>query len=426
MARSKVITLLRMLHREPQQFWRSLTSFIFGYSRLESRQIAAKDWILPEDELRKTLQNHLIARGGSARNRPWKMKAIDLLVARATQNLSHAESTRVLSEISKSIEPGVDLAETYFAFARAARGVGLFEGSYGFTQLAYNHIESAGTSSITLRDKLRAITTAIHSGDLDVALERWEMVQSWDVPDGTTGQTFSVLAEYFSVVRGESGGQEQSEVDERWKETLRGRRVLLSGPAPEADEEDTYQDADFVAQIFRGDATLSAPSEPRANHILYANGPWTSMIAQFEEASLIEALSMYRFFVLKGGAQHTPLPNARSTAIRYSRLFPSGHPNLIPLICIDLLRAGIGSLFVTGVNFYASQNPYRVADTRTLARFHMCTSIGSHNPLENRAIVKNLVDRGLVDGDAQFRNVLAIGNAEYLRLLDDYYGKPQR
>lgn len=54
--------------------------------------------------------------------------------------------------------------------------------------------------------------------------------------------------------------------------------------------------------------------------------------------------------------------------------------------------------------------------------FERCRNLASHNVFENRAVVKNLVNAGLVSGDAPFLQSLESSDEEYAEILEQIYG----
>jgi len=57
------------------------------------------------------------------------------------------------------------------------------------------------------------------------------------------------------------------------------------------------------------------------------------------------------------------------------------------------------------------------------AVFDRSTLMASHNAIQNRAIVANLVQVGRICGDSEFLEAVSLSNLEYARRLDRLYGQ---
>lgn len=420
-----------MLRQEPRQFRHSIGSFVQRRSLYRFSALSPEDWRQSGAEVRQKLHTNLRKPGPILNKARWIDDVIEVLVQRSQDSVDHSDATARLKFIAGQVSPRTAHAETLFAVARACGSAGLFEGSYGFTQLAHARIELNAESTANLRDSLYSVLVALHRQNLDLAISRWDALKGADVPSGVTREIFDMLDRYMSILThsapvGLPGGP--LIVDRSgWKEDLRGSRVLILGPGPTDFGPSDAAQFDYIAQIFRNRDLKDFSTGTSANKdILYVGGYLYRMLEKLGRDELEQRFGRFKYFAIKSLEPRLGLTNTRQTERLCSRLFLNGHPNMVPLMCVDLLAPGEVSLHIVGVNFYASKEPYTAGETDAFSRFHLCHSITSHNALENRALVGNFVKAGVVDGEKAFRDVLGLNDLEYLRLLDEYYGKPRR
>jgi len=139
---------------------------------------------------------------------------------------------------------------------------------------------------------------------------------------------------------------------------------------------------------------------------------------------VVLSLQQLRHVVTKSRPSQLDLSDHHHTDLNIRRLYPTGHPNMLPAVLLDLLAGGAESIFVEGGDFYTSQSVY-AAPVANRDRLHLCNSIASHNPNENRRLVANLVAVGRVSGDDSFMRAASLDDEQYFRLLDQNLGKPQ-
>lgn len=426
----KAQLLLAMLREEPRQFRHSVSSFVQRRSMYRFSALTPEDWRQSADEVRQKLITNLRKPGSPLNKASWIDEVIEVLVQRSQQVMSHSDATDRLESVAKRVDPRTAHSEALFAVARACGSAGLFEGSYGFIQLARRRVELNAASTTNTRDRLYAVLVALHNHDLELAVSRWENVKGTDVPSGVTREIFDMLDRYMAIVtQTPPVGLPDSPLvvdSSNWKEDLQGSRTLILGPGPTEFDPEEAQQFDYVAQIFRYRDLHSFSTETDNKDILYVGGHWYRVLEKLDRAELVERFSRFRYFAIKSYVPRLGLNNTRQTERLCSRLFLNGHPNMVPLMCVDLLAPGDVSLYIVGVNFYASKEPYTAGETDHYSRFHLCHSISSHNSLENRSLVANLVRAGVVEGEKAFHDVLDLDDRAYLRLLDEYYGEPQR
>lgn len=421
--RALAVKLFAIARDNPAQLGRIARAFVFGHQKYRTSFLKPEDWRQSDSEVRKRLYRNLTRRPIPMMEPSWKREAIEILVRRSQRQNNHADATEALTELTDQLGARADVAESYLAFAKACASVGLFEGSYGFVQLAYDRIELDAKIGSDLRDALKSIRVAIHRRRIDIADERWERLQARAVPSGSQSG-FEMLEVYLSACRGTRQVEDGTGSGEReWRKDLAGAKVLILGPAPVGFDSSKAGEYDFVAQIYR---KHEVPSFPEAEaEILYVGGLYHEL-KQRSSHELHSQFGRFRYFVVNSVSSELGLSNTRRADRRLSSLFVRGTPNMIQVMCLDMLGAGAASLYVTGANFYASPEPYGSGGGDDFEKFGFCCAIASHNPTENRAVIANLVDAGAVSGDEPFLRVLGLSDIEYLRLLDKYYGVPQR
>jgi hypothetical protein len=121
-------------------------------------------------------------------------------------------------------------------------------------------------------------------------------------------------------------------------------------------------------------------------------------------------------------------------------LYLSGNPNMVPVMIVDLLLAGLGPIWVTGTTFFLGEAPYRESQRRifetsgaatdrygsTGGQFERCRGISGHDQFVNRAVVRNLYQAGHVTGDSKFIESIEMSSHQYSENLDVIYGLKRR
>ncbi|MEX1078662.1 MAG: hypothetical protein WED09_06090 [Homoserinimonas sp.] len=427
--RSNAANLYALTRDNPAQLWRMARALVLGHQKYRGYFLRPEHWRQGESEVRKRLVRNLMRNRGLRLQPVWKKNAIDVLVQRSQGSMSHAAATDKLNALTEKLDTKADVTESYLAFAKACASIGLFEGSYGFVRLASSRIESDFESSSDLRVGMNAVRVAIHQQRADTARARWGRLKDAKVPPGSR-DGFDMLGIYMSVWNKALVNPSQSHLSPEvrdWNADIANKRILILGPTLANIDELRADEYDFIAQIFRNRDLIQIPNRETgaSREILYVGGLYFEL-KQLRREDLIARFGRLRHFVINAASSELGLPNTRRADSRLSSLFLRGTPNMIQVMCLDLLTAGAASLYVTGANFYASSEPYAAGEQDGFEKFGFCCAIASHNPSENRAIIANLVDAGVVSGDETFLSVLGLSDLEYLKLLDQYYGVPER
>jgi len=416
---------------EPVQLGRSLGAVLRDDARLRLRSPSADELSLGEAAMHSILRANLVTRDEALYTPRWKRETIDILAARSASTIEHDVATRRLKEITDALRPRDHRANPLFAIARAASAVGLFEASYGFTLLAYRRVERDAERQPDLRNRLRAVLVALHLQDRALAVERWTPLADATPTTAPTRRLHSVIARYMSVWApgASTSGAVAPRPDDDWHRDLAGKKLIIVGPAPTEVDYSDLDEFDYAVRILRGPSLhLPAITPPPGREIMYSATGWYKTMELYSPEELEHRFGDYRHFVVKGRRPRltATLERLRVTDNDYRLLFLHGHPNMVPVASLDILETGDVSLHLVGTNFYASKEPYAPGSVNGLSRYEMTRSLANHNPLENRAFVANLVTSGAITGDAQLNDAVALSDLEYLRILDEHFGRPQR
>lgn len=285
-------------------------------------------------------------------------------------------------------------------------------------QIGYSNLELEASTSVHAR--LKAVLAALYRQDVTTATAHWQHLGHIAAPKGETGSTFRAVASYMAVLADEG----LNSIDNRWLNQLSSTQILLVGPC---NGRATAKTGQWVAQIVRIAGTTDFYNfAPADRTILYANGETDAWLSAQNANELEARFAKAGWFVTKKQGSTLTFENLRKPDPSLSFLHLTGHPNMVPLMCMDLLANPGATVHVIGANFYASQEMALTSTSGSTSEFHHCGTLASHNPFENRALVANLVGAGRVDGDASFADALGLGDLEYARVLDQYYGIRRR
>jgi len=226
------------------------------------------------------------------------------------------------------------------------------------------------------------------------------------------------------------------EQEDRWERIIRNQQVVIYGPGTVDPTHRRFTDGELIARIAGPgsykwqDATDLAGG--KADLVYLIPETLESIVSSDSQSQAI--LEAYGMICVKK-SMPLYLPNARQVEPG-SRLYLRGHPNMVPLICVDLIRAPGTTGYVVGSDFFSSQSSYRPESRRVNRlgvhqtaqgssgrRFDRTTLMASHNAFQNRRIVLNLVDSGRISGDDNFLSACALSDLDYARRLDFFYGQ---
>lgn len=420
-----VATTFELLRHDRRQLASFAFSLAAGDYRHRVNPPRLGDWNGGDARLRIALRNCLLSRLDTPRQRAWKGELILGRIDRSSERVSHQSSTDRLMSLGSSISAtNGERREAFFAASRACASAALFRASQIFLELAYERVELDAEKTRGFRDTLSAVLVSIQRGHAAEATERWHSLSDRVVPDGLTRDAWAItnryLALWLRIDEAPLATSTLDAVDSGWKELVAERSVLLIGPAPRLQPSDADKH-DLTARIFRGTALTEALASP-GREIMYLNDD--PQLPAEPLAVVLRSLHQLRHIASKNRVSRLALPNHHHTDLRVRRLFPTGHPNMVPVAALDILAGGARSIYVEGADFYSSQAVY-AAPLENRVRLHLCNSIARHNPNENRRLVTNLVNVGLISGDQQFLTASGLDDDLYFLRLDQNLGEWQ-
>ena len=351
-------------------------------------------------------------------------------------NVDHSGATTFIKEVTPH---GPGIGEQCFAAARIMAALGLFEASLAYEERGIQLLHRGHLWGRNPSHRLRMVQSAIHRADLDGATEGVrQFLAHYDSPEKLTFSVLDLL-HYVDVWANSSNSNIQRRLileNPSWSDYIGGKKIVVYGPGNIDPTAPAIAVSDVVARI-AGPGSYSWQSE---GDLAQGRTDVVYMIPETLEAlgptpeERREKVGHFDFLCIKRG-EAPYLPNSRKVQAG-SRLFLRGHPNMVPLAVIDLLRAPGTSVRVIGSDFFASGSSYRPDSIRTTPegrpqtnqgssgnRYDRSTLMASHNAFQNRRLVKNLLDSGRVTGDDAFLEACSLSDLDYARRLDLHYGQ---
>lgn len=414
----------------------SLSDFFF-HRALAGRKIGRAVTSRSSDELGMHVDSYSRHLGGSD---SWTRHFAANLKSWVQNSGSHQQATEALSGPLSAV--GLPEApRRLLAAAQLCGALGLHVVSLELEVRAWDVIESRAKTARHRNDLVQQIQVAIYRGDMTRALNFSEKLKKALSSKQKSLFSYIDLLNYVSVWAGAgtltfpSARGIESQTSERWNALVTGQKLYLYGPGTVGKNEPAIPQESLVMRIagpgsYRwGDNNDLALGRTDIVHII----PETLADIGDTDAQKQEIFGGYEFVCIK--RSHAPyLPNSRKVEAG-SRLFLRGHPNVVPLMCIDALRVPGTSLRVLGSDFFASPVAYRSDSRRegpggvpqnssgsTGHDYDRSTLMASHNAFENRALVKNLHKAGRIEGDYGFEKALALSDFEYAQTLEEIYG----
>ncbi len=372
------------------------------------------------------------------RNSAWKRDFIHTIERWLSGSVGHAEIRDELVALSAGHRGSP--AQTFFV-AQVTGALGHFSASLEFEKLGVSRASKVQFGRTRLTRSLSELQAAIHMGDAQLALEKVEAVKRCLPPHAVIPGAILEILQYVHSWAG-SGLLSVRTIDcevpvnLRWAEATSGQDFVVYGPGETRADQDLISDHQLVVRI-AGPGSFHWEGKPdlargRADVVYMNPETLTSIIEQGEHSVAI--LKSYPFVCVKR-SQTSLLPNSRRIDAG-ARLFLRGHPNMVPLIILDLIKVPGSRIHVIGSDFFASPIAYREDSRRTTPEgprqtekgstgnlYDRCTLFASHNVFQNRHLISNLVLAGRVSGDQTFLDACLISDEEYARRLDLFYGQ---
>ena len=357
---------------------------------------------------------------------------------------SHRQTSGRLLELAESLDSTRTIPESLFVLENLLSAVGLFEAGNALALRGHDLILRDAEKSPSVESMIRAIQVSLVVGDLDLAtnsIARLRSIIGRSFKRARYSASISDLENYVSLWQGDECSfpdfvPDKPTVEAQWRSYIRGRTVVVYGPGESSGLDQDIPNDDVVIRI------AGPGSFNWTDHSDYASGrtdvvyliPETLAVIGSSNQERTEIFAPYKFVGLKRSSADY-IPNLRRVESG-SRLFLTGHPNMVPLVCIDALRVPEVKVSVLGSNFFASSIAYRQDSLRSNPdkssqtsagssgrQFDRTTLMASHNAIQNRAVVKNLVTAGHITGDKEFLEAVNLSNLDYVRRLDEIYGQ---
>ena len=368
------------------------------------------------------------------RNR-WKTEFARVISAWVEGTMDHKEATDL---ILGSVSDGPKLPEGSAIASQLSAAFGLFEASLGFEQRALSELAKRSLGGLAEQQRLEAIQYAVHTGQPDLAASLAEELLRQKKPLSLFPHSVQDLLHYVSVWNGnQPEGTILLEQDNlRWFDYIQSKKILVYGPGNTPHNTKPASERELVARIAGPGSHSWSQNQDLAQgraDIVYLIPDTLEAIGSTPEERF-KKLGHFDFLCIKRG-EAPYLPNSRNVGAA-SRMFLRGHPNMVPLAVIDLLRTPGTNVRVIGSDFFASGSSYRPDSIRTTPegrpqtnqgssgnRYDRSTLMASHNAFQNRRLIKNLLDSGRVTGDDAFLKACSLSDLDYARRLDLHYGQ---
>ena len=368
--------------------------------------------------------------------RSWRTLVGAKLIDWVHGNVDHNAATKFVKELTPN---GPEIGEQCFVAARMMAALGLFEASLACEERGIQFLHRGHLWGQNSSHRLRKVQSAIHRADRDGAVECVrQFLTHHDSPEKLTFSVLDLL-HYVNVWANSINSTIQSQIildNPSWSNYIGDKKIVVYGPVNIDPAAPAIAASDLVARI-AGPGSYSWQSEAdlaegRAN-VVYAIPETLEALGPTPEERR-EKVGHFDYVCIK--RREAPyLPNSRKVEAG-SRLFVRGHPNMVPLAVIDLLRTPGTSVRVIGSDFFASGSSYRPDSIRTTPdgrpqtnqgssgnRYDRSTLMASHNAFQNRRLIKNLLDSGRVTGDDAFLEACSLSDLDYARRLDLHYGQ---
>lgn len=382
------------------------------------------NWLLP-------VYRRLVSRWGALRDRRRALKRVtpSALQVLSSENLDMQSPflTKFLDEIFGPHE-SLEAEELTKAFSNWAEGRGEFQethellssalpeiltklpdksvnslslilGSYGFFSLFGELQRKLAVKAASTRGPANIHTTlnaAVLLGDLELLRESLHRFRHHLNTGRTTYESYLALSEGRRTIKSQYG-----------EPFFAGQEWCLVGPkSSPSNKKEILRTLDFDGYIQTG-AVGNIPkpihSSSGAQNVLYLNSSAVSWLRAQDNSTQNSLISGFDSLMSSQKGRSLFDPKHLSFSPRHaSRFFHTGSPQMAQFAIMDVLFAG-ASISLTGVDFYASPNPYSqeyLSSTGSSIlspsggfagrQFGRCRSLAKHNALANWQLVKNI------------------------------------
>jgi hypothetical protein len=366
----------------------------------------------------------------------WRTRTSEKLIAWVAGEDTHAETTAFITKLAPD---GPVIGDQCFAAAQILAALGLFEASLTYEQRGIRYLHRGHLNTRNPSHLLRRLQSAIHRGDKKDAREALADFRENITATETLAISILDLLHYVDLWTGRNTDEFCNHIaleNPKWSDYIDSKDIVVYGPGTIDPTMPAISQSEIVARI-AGPGSFSWTSNTdlangRADIVYVIPSTLESLARTPQE--LADKVGHFDFLCIKRG-EASYLRNSRKVEAG-SRLFLRGHPNMVPLAVIDLLRVPGTKVRVIGSDFFASSSSYRPDSIRTTPdgrpqtnqgstgnSYDRCTLMASHNAFQNRRLVKNLVDSGSVSGDKAFLEACSLSDLDYARRLDLHYGQ---
>lgn len=364
------------------------------------------------------------------------------MVAYADGRIDHRAASERLRDAATQKAVAAQPVDVLIALETLARSCGIFAASLDLTAHVRRAVDTASSRSNHVDHHLRSVVVAIHDGDRERAVARLDTSLARVIGSDARATT---LAAYTDIWAGEPRSPRSTRVVDPIEQGIAnaaaGRGVLVYGPGPTDDLPASCGKDPLVVRVMMPEVWMWPEAHDLArgrSDVAYMNFEAQGWLSGLDSARRREVTSRFSFFVCKktdSYIQGFTMPNMR-LARAAAPLFLSGSENTVPAIVFDLLSFVEEDITIVGSTFFASRIAYRddsrrlrpvqgvtVNEQGSIGRpFERCSMLANHNALENRALVRNLVLAGHVNGDAGFTEVINWSDRAFMENLDEIYG----
>jgi hypothetical protein len=356
------------------------------------------------------------------------------------QEQSHDSTRQTLGREIHKLQSGHLLPEKAFYLSSLLSGLGQFEASLMLHNLGRAQVIRQVEQVPTFRNQIRGLQSFIFEGDAarakSAATGLLNTIRSSNQQEALYGR-LAILFRYLETwldcsfrLAPDAAGSDVSD----WNLWLDGASCVVFGPGAVGNYENLDQGE---SKVFRsaapGSYSWDQSSDLFAGRVdgVYLTPENLSYLMNDTESR--RKLQAYNWVLVKKSSK-IGLENLRIVDNR-AWLFLTGHINIVPLATLDLVASGASGVYILASDFFASGNNYRVDSLRRFdnvtridstgsygGEFDRCGTFASHNLLENRQLVKNLVNANKVTGDEFFLDAIDMSEAEYATRLDSLYG----
>lgn len=393
---------------------------------------------VPSQLFKKYLQRKLLGQLSAIKRTGWRRQVVSTLSDWHSGRVSHQVATESLESVLGGLDLSRASSEDLILTSRFAMSLGLFDASFAFYKAGCHALNQSAPKFDSVAFRIARLKQSLYFGKIDDAHHLFESLRSspWR---GSASSSLETLGWYIRcclnrAVLGRRSRSSSSRVQVAWNEIVSGRDVLIVGPGETRDLPELRPGYLVARVIGPGVYEWKDENDIASNRVdaVYTIPENILRYAMEQSSDLRDKLSSYRFVNIKrkdvlGASNSRPVET-------FWQLYSSGHPQMVPLMVLDVLAQG-GRPVVVGSDFFQSPVAYRFSERRRIRNrvqalsgsdggdFDRSALMASHNVFENWAIIKNLVSAGLVGGDERFLSSCLLSSERLAHRYDEVIGQ---